>query len=57
MQTTTSKFTKKYQATVPEVVRKELKLKAGDIIAFEIDNDITQQGTASKNQLFRKIKI
>ena len=39
MQTTVSKLTKKYQATVPEVVRKKLKLKTGDVIAFEIDND------------------
>jgi len=40
MQTAVSKLTKKYQATVPEVVRKKLKLKAGDAIAFEIDNEI-----------------
>ncbi|MBN1227156.1 MAG: type II toxin-antitoxin system PrlF family antitoxin [Deltaproteobacteria bacterium] len=40
MQTATSKLTKKYQATVPEAVRKTLHLNAGDIIAFEIDNDI-----------------
>ena len=40
MQTATSKLTKKYQATVPEVVRKKLKLNAGDIIAFDIDNEI-----------------
>lgn len=39
MQTATSKLTKKYQATVPEVVRKKLKLNAGDVIAFEIEND------------------
>ena len=39
MQTAVSKLTKKYQATVPEVVRKKLKLKAGDAIAFEIDNE------------------
>lgn len=39
MQTATSKLTKKYQATVPEAVRKKLNLNAGDIIAFEIDND------------------
>ena len=39
MQTATSKLTKKYQATVPEVVRKKLKLKAGDVIAFEIDDE------------------
>ena len=38
MQTATSKLTKKYQATVPEAVRKKLNLNAGDIIAFEINN-------------------
>jgi antitoxin PrlF len=40
MQTAISKLTKKYQATVPEAVRKRLNLKAGDVIAFEIDKDI-----------------
>jgi antitoxin PrlF len=39
MQTSTSKLTKKYQATVPKVVRKKLKLNAGDVIAFEIENE------------------
>ena len=39
MQTAISKLTKKYQATVPEVVRRKLKLKAGDVIAFEIDDE------------------
>jgi len=39
MQTATSKLTKKYQATVPKNVRKKLELKAGDVIAFDIDND------------------
>ena len=40
MQTAISKLTKKYQATVPEAVRKQLDLRAGDVIAFEIDNGI-----------------
>ena len=40
MQTATSKLTKKYQATVPEAVRKKLKLNAGDVIAFEIEGEI-----------------
>ena len=40
MQTATSKLTKKFQATVPEVVRKKLSLNAGDVIAFEIDDEI-----------------
>jgi len=39
MQTVISKLTKKYQATVPATVRKKLELKAGDVIAFDIDND------------------
>ncbi|MFD2190969.1 AbrB/MazE/SpoVT family DNA-binding domain-containing protein [Pistricoccus aurantiacus] len=34
----TSKLTGKYQATIPDAVRKALNLKAGDAIAFEIDN-------------------
>ena len=42
MQTATSKLTKKYQATVPKVVRKLLKLNAGDVIAFEIENEKIQ---------------
>ena len=40
MQTATSKLTRKFQATVPEVVRKKLKLNAGDVIAFEIEDEI-----------------
>ena len=39
MLTATSKLTKKYQATVPKTVRKKLELKAGDVIAFDIEND------------------
>ena len=34
-----SKLTKKYQATVPKVVRKKLELNAGDVIAFEIEDE------------------
>lgn len=47
MQTAISKLTKKYQATVPKAVRKKLNLNAGDIIAFEIDNDIIKLRKAS----------
>ena len=36
MQTTTSKLTKKYQATIPAPVRKVLQLKAGDTVSFDI---------------------
>ena len=39
MQTAISKLTKKYQATVPEPVRKKLNLSAGDVIAFDIEDD------------------
>jgi len=37
MLTATSKLTKKYQATIPEPVRKLLHLKMGDEIAFDIE--------------------
>jgi antitoxin PrlF len=37
MQTTTSKLTKKYQATIHEPVRKLQHLEAGDAIAFDIE--------------------
>jgi AbrB family looped-hinge helix DNA binding protein len=37
--TTTSKLTKKYQATIPEPVRRLLNLGAGDAIAFDIENN------------------
>jgi len=39
MQITTSKLTSKYQATIPEPVRKLLHLDAGDAIAFDIENN------------------
>lgn len=39
MDTATSKLTKKYQATIPEPVRRLLHLKAGDAIAFDIEGD------------------
>jgi antitoxin PrlF len=38
MQTATSKLTSKYQATIPEPVRRLLHLEAGDAIAFDIDD-------------------
>ena len=34
-----SKVTEKYQATIPQEVRKLLRLKAGDSIAFQITNN------------------
>jgi AbrB family looped-hinge helix DNA binding protein len=39
MRTSTSKLTRKYQATIPEPVRALLKLQAGDAIAFDVDGD------------------
>ena len=39
METSTSKLTKKYQATIPEPVRRRLHLEAGDSVAFDIDGE------------------
>lgn len=39
MRTTTSKLTRKYQATIPKPVRTSLKLEAGDTIAFDVEQD------------------
>lgn len=39
MKTSTSKLTSKYQATIPEPVRRVLHLQAGDAIAFDIEQD------------------
>ena len=39
MATATSKITSKYQATIPEPVRKVLHLKAGETIAFDIEDN------------------
>ena len=38
MSTATSKLTSKYQATIPAKVRKALKLSAGEIVAFDIED-------------------
>lgn len=40
MRTATSKLTSKYQATIPEPVRRALHLSAGDSIAFDIENNL-----------------
>ena len=42
METAISKLTSKYQATVPEAVRRLLKLKAGDAIAFDIEDHLVR---------------
>ena len=39
VKTATSKLTTKYQATIPEPVRKVLHLGSGDVIAFDIEED------------------
>ena len=36
MTTVISRLTKKYQATIPKLVRAALRLKAGDTVAFDI---------------------
>jgi len=38
MNTATSKLTSKYQATIPAAVRKALKLSAGEVVAFDIED-------------------
>lgn len=45
--TLTSKLTQKYQATVPEEIRRFLKLEGGDRIAFEIENKVVTLRKAS----------
>jgi antitoxin PrlF len=40
MRTATSKLTKKYQATIPEPVRRLLHLEAGDAVAFDIKGPV-----------------
>lgn len=35
----TSKVTQKYQATIPQAVRKKLEIEKGDRIIFEIEDD------------------
>ena len=35
----TSKLTRKFQITVPTLVRRALHLKAGDLVGFEIKGD------------------
>ena len=42
MRTTTSKLTRKYQATIPEPVRRLLQLEAGDAVAFDIADSTVQ---------------
>jgi len=37
MTTETARLTKKYQATIPSKVRRALKLRAGEVIAFDIE--------------------
>jgi antitoxin PrlF len=39
MATESSKLTSKYQATIPEAVRKAIHLRAGDTVMFDIDGE------------------
>jgi len=55
VETATSKLTKKYQATIPEPVRRLLHLEAGDAIAFDIeDNDVRLRKARSVDLAFTK---
>jgi AbrB family looped-hinge helix DNA binding protein len=55
VETATSKLTKKYQATIPEPVRRLLHLEAGDAIAFDIeDNDVRLRKARSVDLAFNK---
>ena len=42
MQIVVSKLSQKHQTTVPKAVRNELNLNAGDVIVFEIENDVVK---------------
>jgi AbrB family looped-hinge helix DNA binding protein len=37
MKTETAKLTSKYQATIPAGVRKALNLRAGEVVAFDVE--------------------
>jgi AbrB family looped-hinge helix DNA binding protein len=37
MATETAKLTRKYQATIPAGVRKTLNLRAGEVVAFDVE--------------------
>ena len=55
MKTATSKLTTKYQATIPEPIRKVLHLGAGDVIAFDIeDNGIHVRKAQPTDLVFAK---
>jgi len=51
MPTETARLTTKYQATIPARVRKALNLKAGEVIAFEIENGVVRLHKATPMDL------
>ncbi len=51
MPTSTSRLTKKYQATIPRPVRQALRLQAGDAIAFDIESKGVRLRKARKADL------
>jgi len=58
MKTATSKLTTKYQATIPEPVRKILHLGSGDVIAFDIeDNGIHLRKARPKDLIVAKTLV
>ncbi len=55
LQTATSKLTRKYQATIPEPVRRLLHLESGDEIAFDIeDGDVHLRKARPVDLMFAK---
>jgi len=53
MQKVISKVTKKYQATIPAVVRKKLHLGVGDMITFELSGqDIIIHKATAMDKVF-----
>lgn len=47
MRTEQSRLTTKYQATIPEGVRKVMHLQAGDVVAFDIHGETVTLRKAS----------
>ena len=46
-----SRLTAKFQATIPLPVRKQLGLKQGDAVAFEIENAVVRLAPATPRDL------
>ncbi len=51
METATSKLTKKYQATIPRIIRERLDISGGDRMAFDIEGDMITSPEAGQIDL------